>query len=99
MERLGDLLPGVLRGLGLEHQLDGWRAVGEWAEAVGPTIARRARAVAYQDGALVVEVEGSAWRHELGYLERDLVSRVNGRLGRPLVKRLRFTQPRGGIRR
>ena len=99
MQRLGELLPGVLRELGLERELQGWRAVEAWAEAVGPAIARRARAVAYHDGALTVEVEGSAWRHELGYLERDLVRRVNERLGGALVKRLRFTLDRGGIQR
>jgi predicted nucleic acid-binding Zn ribbon protein len=99
MQSLGELLPGVLRGLGLERELKGWQAVEVWADAVGPAIARRTRAVSYHDGALMVEVEGSAWRHELGYLERDLVSRVNERLGSALVKRLRFTITRGGIRR
>ncbi|MFI5370114.1 MAG: DUF721 domain-containing protein [Candidatus Eisenbacteria bacterium] len=99
MQRLGDLLPGVLRGLGLDRELEGWRGVEVWAEAVGPAIARRTRAVSYHDGALVVEVEGSAWRHELGYLERDLVGRVNQRLGGSVVKRLRFTITRGGIQR
>jgi predicted nucleic acid-binding Zn ribbon protein len=99
MQRLGDLLPDVLRGLGLDRGLEGWRAVEAWAVAVGPAIASHARAVSYQDGALVVEVEGSAWRYELGFLERDLVGRVNQHLGRTVVKRLRFTQNRGGIRR
>jgi len=99
MQRLGDLLPGVLRELGLERELQGWRAVEAWAGAVGPAIARHARAVAYQDGALLVEVEGSAWRYELGFLERDLVGRVNQQLGSTIVKRLRFTHNRGGIRR
>ena len=99
MQRLGDLLPGVLRGLGLEHDLQGWRAVEAWAGAVGPAIARHARAVSYQEGAFGVEVEGSAWRYELGFLERDLVGRVNQHLGSTIVKRLRFTHNRGGIQR
>ena len=99
MQRLGDLLPVVLRGLGLERGLEGWRAVEAWDVAVGPAIARHARAVSFQDGALVVEVEGSAWRYELGFLERDLVGRVNQHLGSTVVKRLRFTPNRGGIRR
>jgi predicted nucleic acid-binding Zn ribbon protein len=99
MQRLGELLPGVLRELGLERDLAGWQAVQIWPEAVGEAIARRTRATSYHDGALMIEVEGSAWRHELGYLERNLVHRVNERLGLALVKRLRFTITRGGIRR
>ena len=99
MERLGDVLPGVLRGLGLAEGLAGWRSVAEWPEAVGEAIARRARAVSFHDGQLTVEVEGAAWRHELSVLKRDLIRRLNQRLGGAVVRDLRFTHDRGGIRR
>ncbi|NOT35387.1 MAG: DUF721 domain-containing protein [Candidatus Eisenbacteria bacterium] len=99
MERLGDVLPGLLQGLGLTEQLAGWRAVGEWEEAVGGAIARRARAVSFRDGVLLVEVESAPWRHELALLKRDLVRRLNHRLGGTSVKDLRFTHGRGGIQR
>ena len=99
MQRLGELLPVVLRGLGIERELKGWQAVETWADALGPAIARKTHAVSYHEGVLEVEVEGSSWRHELGYLERDLVRRLNERLGAALVQRLRFTINRGGIQR
>jgi predicted nucleic acid-binding Zn ribbon protein len=99
VERLGDVLPGVLRGLGLADELAGWRSVSEWPEAVGETIARRARAVSFHEGVLNVEVEGAAWRHELSVLKRDLIRRLNQRLGGAVVRELRFTHDRGGIRR
>jgi predicted nucleic acid-binding Zn ribbon protein len=55
--------------------------------------------VSFHDGTLNVEVEGSAWLHELGYLKRELLRQVNRRLGSEKVRELRFTIARGGIRR
>jgi predicted nucleic acid-binding Zn ribbon protein len=55
--------------------------------------------VAFRDGVLHVEVEGSAWMHELGFLKTDLMRRINRHLGSRLVRNLRFVVPRGGILR
>jgi predicted nucleic acid-binding Zn ribbon protein len=99
LESLSGLLPRVLKQLGLDQGLLGWRAVSDWPQVVGPRIARHTRAVAFRDGVLQVEVEGSAWMHELGFLKRDLVRKVNEQVGSRLVRDVRFTVPRGGILR
>ena len=99
MEAVSGVVARLLRGLGLEDAMLGWRAVQEWPEIVGPRLARRTRAVEYRDGTLVVEVEGSAWMHEVGYLKRDLVQRTNARLHADVVRDVRLVMPRGGIRR
>ena len=99
MRRLGHALSGALREMGLESGLLGWQAVAEWAEAVGPQIARRARASRFQDGTLWVEVDGSVWLHQLTVLRRDLLRRINQRLGADHVRDLRFIHSRGGIQR
>ena len=99
MESIARVLPSLLRELGLEAGVLGWRAVTEWPDAVGPRVARRARAVSFKDGTLLVEVEGSSWRYELGSLKRDLLRQLNLHLGSPLVRDLEFIKTRGGIRR
>lgn len=99
MESLAGVLPRVLRQLGLEEGLLGWRAVHEWEQVVGPRVARHTRAVAFRDGVLQIEVEGSAWMHELGFLKTDLMRKVNRQLGSRLVRNIRFVVPRGGILR
>ena len=86
----------MLRQLGLEQQLLGWRAVSEWEQLVGPRVAQHTRAVAFRDGTLQVEVEGSAWMQELGFLKRDLVQKINRHLGASFVQDVRFIVPRGG---
>ena len=99
MEPVAGVLGRVLEQLGLDGELAGWRAVGEWDRLVGPRIARHTRAVAFRDGALQVEVEGSAWMHELGFLKRDLIRRIHRDLGERHVREIRFLVPRGGTLR
>ena len=96
MEALGSVLGRVLSGLGLSREVAGWQAVEAWPRLVGPRIARHTRAVGFRDGTLHVEVEGSAWMQELGYLSRDLVRRINLELGTTDVREVRFRVPRGG---
>jgi predicted nucleic acid-binding Zn ribbon protein len=99
MEAVSSVLSRLLRKLGLESEILGWRAVDEWPQVVGPRVSQHARAVSFRGGTLVVEVEGSAWMHELSYLKRDLIRKINAQLGSELVRHVRFVIPRGGILR
>ena len=94
------ILPGLLRQLGLADAAAGWKAVSEWPVVAGARIARVTRASAFRDGTLHVEVEGSAWMHELGFLRRELVRNLNRHLGADVVRDVRFTpagtRPTGG---
>ena len=96
VEAVGGVLGRVLESLGLSREMTGWRAVEAWPDLVGPRVARHARAVAFRDGTLHVEVEGSAWMQELGYLKRDLVRRINQQLGGEHVRDVRLALPRRG---
>lgn len=91
LEPLAAILPGLMQQLGLADAAAGWRAVTEWPEVAGLRIARHTRAVAFRDGTLNVEVEGSAWMHELGFLRRELVRNLNRHLGADVVRDVRFT--------
>jgi predicted nucleic acid-binding Zn ribbon protein len=99
MKSIAAILPEVLRGLRLEDAAAGWRAVAEWPSLAGERIAKRTRAVAFRDGVMTIEVEGSAWMHELGFLKRELVRRANQRVGANVVREVRFVSARGGIQR
>ncbi|HTM57602.1 MAG TPA: DUF721 domain-containing protein [Candidatus Udaeobacter sp.] len=99
MESISTVTTRLLRSLGLEDGLQGWRAVEEWPATVGPRLARRTRAFDFRDGTLLVEVEGSTWMHEMGFLKRDLIRRINERLGAAVVRDVRLMVPRGGNRR
>jgi predicted nucleic acid-binding Zn ribbon protein len=91
LEPLAAILPGLMQHLGLADGAAGWRAVSEWPVVAGARIARNTRAVSFRDGTLYVEVEGSAWMHELGFLRRELVRNLNRHLGADVVRDVRFT--------
>ena len=99
MESLQSVLSRLTKRLGLDDELQGWKAVEEWARVVGPRVARHTSAIAFEQGVLRVEVEGSAWMHELGYLKQDLIKAVNRELGTDRVRDVRFVIPRKGVLR
>jgi len=99
MEPLSGVLHRVLGQLGLRDDMLGWQAVHEWDHLVGPRIASHTHAVGFRDGLLQVEVEGSAWMHELGFLKRDLIRKINRHLDSNPVRDVRFVVARGGASR
>jgi hypothetical protein len=98
VQAAGSIVPRLLRDLGLEQGLLGFRAIQEWPDVVGERIARRT-VTKYRTAFCACEVEGSAWACELGFLERRLLLELERRLGARAVRKLHFVQPRGGIQR
>jgi predicted nucleic acid-binding Zn ribbon protein len=74
--RIGDVLPSVLRDLGLQKRFSERRLVERWADVVGPEISQRARATRYENGTLFVHVDHGAWMQELHFIEKELVRKL-----------------------
>lgn len=89
-EPLARILERALHAQGLSRKLDRALPPHMWAEAVGEGIAARARPTVLREGVLHVLVEDHRWRDQLDAARLLLIERVNGRLGRPLVRELRF---------
>ncbi len=90
LEPAGELLQRVLRRSGaLERVRDG-QAVNAWAEAVGPLVARDARAVACERGVLTVETREATQRHTLQSMSASITDKINRALGGQVVRRIRF---------
>ena len=60
-ERVGALVPGVLRDLGLAESARALRIHEHWERAGGPEVAAHCRPVALRDGVLEAHVDSSAW--------------------------------------
>ncbi len=91
---LGDALGKLVRSLGMEARLEEQEAVGRWPQVVGDRIALHARAVFFDGGKLVVEVDSAAWRQELFYMKQEILNRLDRSLGKPLVQDIIFTNSR-----
>lgn len=61
-----------------------------WEDAVGIVIAENARPAAFKSRILLVHVSNSPWLHQLRFLKRDLIEKVNAALAEPLVADIKF---------
>jgi len=61
-----------------------------WDNAVGEVVAGNARPEAFKGKLLLVNVTCSAWVHQLQFLKKDIIKKVNQALGNPLVEDIRF---------
>ena len=87
---IGGVLDGLLKQLRPEAE-DGmlriWRI---WEETVGDEIARNARPAAVKGSTLLVHVSSSTWVHQLQFLKREMISRLNAGLGQNRVEDIKF---------
>ena len=89
--KLGDVLPSVLKQLGLEKKFRERQILTFWPEVVGDEIAARTEATHIDDGVLYVRVDPGAWMQELHFIERQLVARLKSKAPTIKLNQIRFT--------
>ena len=70
--------------------MQGWHAVSLWEEIAGEKVASHTRAVRFQQGTLVIEVDNPSWMNELSYIKHHLIEEINKQLEKPVVKGIIF---------
>lgn len=61
-----------------------------WDNAVGDVIAQNARPKAFKGSLLLVHVNSTPWMHQLQFLKKDIIKKINTALGKDLVKDIIF---------
>jgi predicted nucleic acid-binding Zn ribbon protein len=61
-----------------------------WDEVVGEEIAKVSQAESLIAGTLIVKVSHPVWRVELSRMSNDIQNKLNRRMGRSAVRRIRF---------
>ena len=75
-ERVGLLVPGVLRDLGLDESARALRIEEGWEAAVGAEVAAHCRPVVLRNGELEAQVDSSAWCQTLRLRSPELLDRL-----------------------
>ncbi|UCH83672.1 MAG: DUF721 domain-containing protein [Candidatus Latescibacterota bacterium] len=88
--RVGDILPAVLKSLGLDQKLKEREILACWAEVVGEEIAGHTRAVKIDRGVLFVHVDHSAWMQELHFKEKEIIQRLKKEKPDITIRKIRF---------
>jgi len=77
--RVGDIIPAVLRILGLEDRMDEGRLVKDWALIVGDLLASKSSPLDLRDGVLTVEVGDNSWMQEIRFHQKRIIEKINDR--------------------
>lgn len=88
--RVGDLLPAVLKSVGLEQRFREQELLALWPAIVGEQIAAHTRAVSVEKGVLFVHVDHGAWMQELYFKEKELVAKLREKAPQARLRRIRF---------
>lgn len=78
----------------LSEQFVRWKIWYSWPDYVGDSMTRCCLPVGYDRGTLFIWVKNSTWMHHLHFMRESLQEKINSRLGRPFVKRIRLTLDR-----
>jgi predicted nucleic acid-binding Zn ribbon protein len=91
----GRVVSRVALDRGWSPRLTDATVLGRWPNLVGPEIADHCTPLSLRDGELVLQAESTAWATQLRQLQRQLLSRLAGAVGKDVVRRIRVVAPSG----
>ncbi len=89
-KHIGASLRGVIKDLSMEKKLDQVRILRVWPEIVGDNIANIAVAERVYEDILYVKVKSATWRTELLFQKRNILDRIDAKVGKNIIKDIRF---------
>jgi predicted nucleic acid-binding Zn ribbon protein len=85
-----EVLQAVLKRYRPEAEAGMLRIWQVWDLVVGEEMARNARPAAFKGSILLVHVTSPAWIHHLQFQRKEIIARLNTRLGVSMVSELKF---------
>jgi len=87
---LRSILEKTLKDLEIDVPLKSHSIWGSWKEIVGDSIAHQTQLRAIRNRILFIDVSHSTWIQQLQFLKPQLLEKINGFLGEPLIQDIRF---------
>ena len=86
-----DLIPNVLKGIGLERKQSDLEVLKVWNNLMDPVVAQHAKPVGLAKGTLFVSVDSNVWLDEIvRYRRREILQRLKHSFGPDLIQRISF---------
>jgi hypothetical protein len=89
-EHIGSIIADVLKTYRRESDAELVKVWQVWDEIVGDVIAANARPAAFKGKILLVHVSSSTWIHELQFLKKEMIAKLNDTLGKASIHDLKF---------
>ena len=90
MKQLKKAIEEAISGAGIKTALDQEAAVTFWNNIVGETVSSVTEAERVESGTLVVRVETSVWRQELQMQKKEIIKKINKKIGTKAIREIRF---------
>ena len=90
METLKSAIKKAVVSAGVEKALKQESAVFLWGEVVGKRISSVTTAEKVDKGVLMVKTESPTWRQELHMQKKEIIDKINNKIGPKTTKEIRF---------
>ena len=85
---VGDIIRRLMRNQKLADRLDELDALQVWKELIGRQLESYIDEARMIKGKLLIKVKSAPLRNELSYKKTDLISQINTKLGKDVVKEI-----------
>lgn len=82
------ILKSMSKNLGIEKEMLLYRLKKNWSDFVGHTLALHTAPERLKFKTLTLRVDGPTWMHELSFLKRDMIKKINTQIGKNLIQTL-----------
>jgi predicted nucleic acid-binding Zn ribbon protein len=90
LEESGDVVYRALKQAGFSDYARRLKIFQSWDEAVGSDIAARTMPQSFSRGVLTIKAATATWQNELVFLRVSIMSKLNGLLGKNMVRDLKI---------
>ena len=91
LQKIDEILSRALKKRHVPFPQEDRRLVDAWEKAVGPQIAAQSRPERIKKDTLFVKVSNSVWMHQLHFLKKDIISKVNALPISQSIQDIRFS--------
>jgi predicted nucleic acid-binding Zn ribbon protein len=92
---LGDLIDEFIQKEGWSQEVSVGTLVARWSEIVGPQVAEHCHPETFDDGALTIRTDSSAWATQIRLLSPQLQTTLDQAVGRGVVTGITVKGPAG----
>ncbi len=90
-EHIGNILNRFLSSYKNEFYDDLQNLNISWKTIVGDMTAKNSKPVAFKGKTLLVHVTGSSWIHNLQFMKKNIIDKINSSMKKELVYDIKFT--------
>ena len=90
VKQLKKAIEEAIEGAGIKSELHQESAVTLWGAVVGRAVSSVTKDEGVDSGTLVVRVESSVWRQELHMQKKEMINKLNKKIGAEVIREIRF---------